>query len=660
MCGIAGYISKMDRPDEGVLHRMLASLGHRGPDQLSGFIEGPAALGTARLSIVDLDGGLQPAVTTDRRVAVVFNGEIYNYREHRDRLIKSGHTFKTRSEVETLLHLYLEQGPDFVTALNGQFAIAVWDGRDNTLHLFRDRVGIRPLFWHVGPSGTIFGSEIKALLAHGAVDPKLNRQAVIQTFRMWTMAGQTTAFSGVKQVPPAHHLAIKDGTVVLRRWWEWPIPGEQVPLTLSSDEEYFEAFRENLGQAVARRRMADVPVASYLSGGIDSSVLAHILSEQAAPDVLETFSIQFDDPEYDETSAQARVASHLGVNNKTVRIGANDIERVFPQVVWQAEAPLFRTAPAPLFHLSQQVHKDGIKVVMTGEGADEVLLGYDLFREVAIRRFWARSPDSEWRGALFRRLYAYIPQFRNPRYQAMVLDFYRPHLADRGDRHYAMAPRWANGAALEHFFSAEMNELSRNSDPISALDSFLPAGYDEADDIDRAQAVECQTLMANYLLSSQGDRMSMAHAVEGRYPYLDHEFIEFAARLPRRVKLRSLKDKFVLRGAYADKLPKEVWDRPKVAYQSPDLKAFFNNGQVPDYVEELMAPERIADVGLFNPRLVEQLMAKGRSFKLPRVGVRDNMACVLILSTMLLDEIFIRKGQNMMSDVKFSNKLQLV
>lgn len=659
MCGIAGYISQ--RPAEAaVLHGMLSAIGHRGPDSFSGFVDGPVALGTARLAIVDLAGGIQPAVSPDRRVAAVFNGEIFNYRELRRELLDSGVELRTNSEIETLLHLYLRHGGAFVERLNGQFAIAVWDGRDGSLHLFRDRFGIRPCFWTRLPDGGLcFASEIKALLAHGAVEARIEPRSLVQTFRVWTNIGDTTAFQGVRQVPPGHVVSFTgDGAEPrLRRFWSWPFPDEVEPLELPSDQAYFQRFRDEFDAAITRQRMADVDVASYLSGGIDSSVVASRLSGMVPN--LRTYSIAFDDPEYDESEAQGLVAAHLGVSHTTERVGAAQIAAAFPQVVWQTETPLFRTAPAPLYMLSRRVHADGIKVVMTGEGADEILLGYDLFRETAIRSFWRKRPDSTWRAALFRRLYAYLPQYRNPRYFNMVMDFYRSTL-DAPDPHFAMAVRWGNGQALEQYFSPAMRDFAAGHDPIADYDRWLPDGYGAADQVSRAQFGETWTLLANYLLSSQGDRMSLAHGVEGRYPYLDNGFVDFAARLPRRLKLRGMKDKFILRQAFRDSLPDAVRNRPKVAYQAPDMKAFFHDGRAPDYVEELLSPERIAAAGFFEPALVSQLAAKGRSHQLARAGTRDNMALTLILSTMLLDEIFVRKARVLASDIVTPENLTLV
>jgi asparagine synthase (glutamine-hydrolysing) len=646
MCGIAGFVSAAGRADDSVLHAMLSAIRHRGPDALGGFVERGVALGCARLSIVDLPGGTQPAVSPDRRTAVVFNGEIYNYRDLRDRLVETGVSFRTNSEVETLLAMYAAHGEDMFRLLHGQFAIAIWDGKRDRLVIGRDRFGIRPLFWTRSGHTVAFASEVKAIAAHPDVALSLDARSLVQTFRFWTNVGDTSAFEGIHQLPPAHYIVIEGSGHRLERYWQWPLSSEVEPLVLADDEAYFEMFVEQMLCSVERRRMADVPIAGYVSGGIDSTVVAMCLQCEMSPERLKTYSVTFEDPEYDEQQAQRLVSDSFGFDHTSVHVRSADIGRVFPDVVWHAETPLFRTAPTPMLLLSRQVHKDGIKVVMTGEGADEVLLGYDLFRETAIRRFWSRDPGSQGRGSLLKRLYAYLPQFRNPRYFNLLLDYYRPTLEDRGDPHYAMAVRWENGRALEPFFSGDMRAFVERYDPVTDLERWLPAGYTSSGDVERAQCVEVLTLLSNYLLSSQGDRMSMANSVEGRYPYLDHRFVEFAARLPERIKLRGMKDKFILRHAFKAVIPEAVRARPKVAYQAPDLAAFISEGRAPEYVEDLLSSKRIAEVGLFDPAQVLRLLDKGKAHKLSRIGTRDNMAFVLVLSTMLLDELFVRRDHS--------------
>jgi asparagine synthase (glutamine-hydrolysing) len=641
MCGISGFFSRNHRADSATLEAMLNVIGYRGPDECTGFVKDGAALGSVRLSIVDLLGGTQPALARDGRVAVVFNGEIYNYRKLMADLELSGIRFSTNSEVETLLNLFLSFGEGMFERIRGQFAVAVWDGRENRLYLARDRVGINPLFWHLDDRGITFASEIKALAARPHIRLRLNPQSLVQTFRLWTNVGDTSAFEGIHQVPPAHYLVFDGRDVRLQRYWDWPLPDTVEPLHFATDSEYTGAFADAFNASIERQRMADVPVASFLSGGIDSSAVAAVFQRQLGNEKLKTYSVTFDDAEYDESEAQRKVSEHLGLDHTSINISPRDISDHFRRIVWHAETPLFRAAATPLFLLSKRVREDGIKVVLTGEGADELLLGYNLFREVAVRRFWSRNPNSEWRGHLLRRLYQYLPQFQNPRYFNLLREFYRQTLIDPDNPHYAMSVRWSGSANLGRYFSAEMREFASSHDPISDLERWLPRDYWRADDISKAQSVEVSTLLGNYLLSSQGDRMALAHSVEARYPYLDDEFIEFCARLPKRIKLRGLADKFVLRNAVKGLLPDEVRKRPKIAYSAPDINGFVVNGRLPDYAADLLSSETISRVGLFDAVQVENLRKRATGSTISRTNFRDNMAFVLVLSTMALHDMFV-------------------
>ena len=657
MCGIAGYLSHRSRADATVLEGMLNAIGYRGPDECTGHVSGGAALGCVRLSIVDLAGGTQPAVSQDGRTAVVFNGEIFNYRQLKSDLEGRGIRFSTNSEVETLLHLHAVYGEGMFERLKGQFAIAVWDGRRDCLLLARDRFGIHPLFWHADDGGMTFASEIKALATRPHIPLTVNPRSLVQTFRFWTNVGDTSAFEGIHQVPPGHFLVYAGKETRLRRFWEWPLPGCVEPLRLSSDGEYFEAFAEALDNAIRQQRMADVPVAGYLSGGIDSSTVTAVFQRQLGAVGLRTYSVAFEDAEYDESQAQRAVAEHCGFDHSTLEVASPDIAENFRDIVWHAETPLYRAAAVPLFLLSRRVREDGIKVVLTGEGADEVLLGYDLFRETAIRRFWGRRPQSRWRGHLFQRLYHYLPQFQDPRHLNALLGFYGSTLADGGDPHYPMAVRWSAGKALEPYFAPGMRAFAAGYDPVEDLERWLPGGYMDADDIAKAQCIEVSTLLGNYLLSSQGDRMSLAHSVETRYPYLDDDFIAFCARLPRNVKLRGLRDKFVLRNAFPGILPEKVQARPKVAYGAPDIKGFVADGKLDGYAEELLSPSAISEAGFFEVGQVGNLRKRATGTHISRINYRDNMAFVLILSTMVLHQLFVKGRQSPTPAIRRSIRL---
>ena len=643
MCGIAGIIAPLSAEvGQQRLQAMLGQIAYRGPDECTGSVGEGFAIGVVRLSIVDLVTGTQPAISGDGKVFVVFNGEIFNYRELRASLAAKGHIFSSNSEVEVLLHLYQEHGTRMAGMLNGQFAIAIWDGNARAIHLLRDPFGIRPLFWWSDGQAFIFASEIKALLANREVSVSVDPRALIETVRFWTVVGERTMFAEIKQVPAGHALTWQRGAARLEHYWSWPFSGAVEPLRLASDAEYYEAFDEALAGAVKRQTMADVEIGAYVSGGIDSSVIVHHLARLGSKRGLSTFSVAFDDPDYDESHAQQAVVQHYGTRHRVTHIATTDIAEGFAAAVLHAETALFRSAPVPMMRLSEDVRAAGIKVVMSGEGADEILLGYDLFREAKIRRFWARNPGSRWRGQLLRRLYDYLPQYKSPRYFNLMLDFYRPTLMQVDDPHYAMAVRWANGKALEACFSRDVQELATANDPVADLERWLPGGYGKADDVERAQAIEAMTLLGNYLLSSQGDRVGMANSVEGRYPYLDLEFVRFAARLPQGLKLRGLRDKFILREAYGGQIPEAVRMRKKFAYQAPEKKAFFPGGTLVEWAADLLRRQRIADDGIFDPTYVEQYCLTPPARDAGRQGFRNNMLFMVVLSTTLLIDRFIR------------------
>jgi asparagine synthase (glutamine-hydrolysing) len=656
MCGISGFTHQGDRQgSKYILASMLEAIQYRGPDSTSGLVGNNYALGNVRLSIVDLIGGIQPAVSDDKKIAVVFNGEIFNYKLLREDLISQGIKFNSASEVETLLHLYIKHGFDFIKLLNGQFAIAIFDQRKDALFLARDPFGIRPLFWGMKNGQLGFASEIKALQQYLQSGLEIDPESLLEVMQFWTVTGDKSSFQGVKQIPPGHYLTFQDKKIALQSYWTPPFANPSGTLKLANEAEYFEAFQSEFSASVARQRMADVEVGCYVSGGIDSSAVACELTSQIGASNLKTFSIGFSDKEYDESDAQRRLIESLGLSNTSITLNDGDIASVFEKVVWHAETPLFRTAPAPLYLLAEQVNKSGIKVVMTGEGSDEMLLGYDIFREVKIRRFWAKNPESKWRGNLMKRLYQYLPQYKNHRYFNLLLDFYRSTLTSDSP-HYALALRWANGRALYSNLSADMQNRVESFNPVSELEKWLPSSYGTINDIEKAQSIELMTLLPNYLLSSQGDRMSLAHSVEGRYPYLDLEFVKFAFTLPQNIKLKGLKDKYVLRQSFGNRLPDAVVNRPKIAYQAPEMKAFFAGGRLVDFAKDLLSPDRIRHNNLFDPASIERLIHVGERANNSRLSFRDNMGFIVALSTSILQEQF----QKMMVIHVSSSTLQCI
>lgn len=641
MCGIAGILAPTaPAPQRAELEAMIGAIRHRGPDGFGFYQQGPVGLAHARLSIIDLSTGDQPMANEDDTVWVVFNGEIFNYVELRAELERLGHGFRTHSDTETIVHAYEEFGDDFAARLNGQFAIALWDVRRQRLVLARDRVGIRPLFYVDDSGRLLFASEAKALqpVLHNGL--RLDPLGLAQVFTMWTTVGEQTVFEGVRSLPPGHLLVVEGGRTTVRPYWDWPCPASDRK-ALDFDEAA-EQLRALLIDSVQLQLRADVPVGAYLSGGLDSSgIVALIRGFTSAP--LRTFSVTFEDPEFDESAHQQAMVNFLGTDHTTVRCTRRDIGEQFPRLVRHAESPVLRTAPVPLMLLSGLVRQSGYKVVLTGEGADEVFGGYDIFKEAKIRRFWARQPQSQARAALLTRLYPYLKHSPVGNV-AMAGSFYGQGLQQTDDPFYAHRPRWATTRRLWNFFSADLKSAVGERDPSDALGAMLPAGFGNWDGLARDQYVEVQTLLSGYLLSSQGDRVAMANSIEGRFPFLDHRVIEFASTLPARFKIRGLTEKAVLRRALAPLLPAEVAGRVKQPYRAPDSQSFFADGKALDYVEELLGVPRLAAAGLFDPTAVRRLVEKCRAGR--ALGFSDNMAFVGILSTMLLHDEFVRTASS--------------
>ena len=635
MCGIAGVVSLGHGDAPGVdLERMIRTLRHRGPDGFGYFRRPDVGLAHARLAIIDLATGDQPMSNEDDSIWVVFNGEIFNYIELRRVLESLGHSFRTQSDTETIVHAYEEYGDSFVNHLNGQFALAIWDSNRKRLVLARDRTGIRPLFVQRDGDRLLFASEIKSILAVSRLPRSLDPEGLAQIFTFWATVGERTPFRGVRSIPPGHLLIVEGGEERLQQYWSWTYP--DVPAAISFDEAA-EELRSLLADAVRIQLRADVPVGAYLSGGLDSSVLVALIRQHS--DVpLRTFSIGFEDAEFDESEYQRAVVSHLATEHTAVRCTRDDIAAVFVRLIAHTESPILRTAPAPLLMLSDLVRRSGFKVVLTGEGADEVFGGYDLFKEAKVRRFWARQPQSAWRPKLLSRLYPYLKY--SPTGNSFSQGVFARGLEDTRDPFYGHSQRWATTRRLWSFFSGDVKAELAAADPVRDLRGQLPPGFDSWEGLARDQYVEAQTLLAGYLLSSQGDRVAMANSVEGRVPFLDHRVIEFANRLPARFKLRGLREKAILRRSVQGLLPPAVLSRPKQPYRAPDSSTFFNNGKPAEIVSAMLDDSRIAEAGYFDPAAVRGLVSKCRAGN--AIGFGDNMAFVGVLSTMIVDELFVR------------------
>ena len=641
MCGIAGILNfGGDAVAPELLGKMLGLLKHRGPDSIGisdGAPDKSVGLGHVRLSIIDLPGGHQPMSNEDGSLWITFNGEIFNYVELREKLIHAGHRFATNSDTEVILHMYAEEGEECTRHLNGQWAFAIWDTGRRKLFLSRDRVGVRPLFYTSTSKSFIFASEIKSILSHPQVQRTIDFEALDQVFTFWCTLPPKTAFDGIRELPPGHSMAIEDGK--LRIWQYWRLDYSSIDAQLG-EEECADRLLGLLTDATRLRLRSDVPVGAYLSGGLDSTVVTALMKQHSASR-LKTFSVTFEDAQFDESSYQQEVSSFLGTEHRSVRCSYQDISNVFPDVIWHTEKPLLRTAPAPLYLLSRLVRSDGYKVVLTGEGSDEFLGGYDLFKEAKIRRFWASDLASRRRPLLLKRLYPYL---RNLQAQSddYLRAFFRVEPVDLSNPLFSHLPRWNLTARLKSFYSDALKCELRSSDRHKEMQETLPDVFARWDGLSQAQCLEATTLLPGYILSSQGDRMAMAHSVEGRFPFLDYRLVEFASTIPPHLRMKVLNEKYVLKRAAGPLIPQSVKKRPKQPYRAPDAMSFYDaRTQAPrgDYIDELLSRERVRKDGIFNPNAVEKLVEKARRGQV--IGAKDNMAMVGILSTQLLLEQFI-------------------
>ena len=637
MCGIAG-ICHIDGPGGvslSAIRSMIGVLGHRGPDETGVYLDDHVGLGHARLSIIDLSSGVQPIHNEDKTLWIVYNGEVFNYVELRQALELKGHRFRTTSDTEVVLHLYEEEGPGCLTQLNGQFAMAIWDAKKKELFLARDRFGIRPLYYTIADNTMIFGSEIKSIFTNKNVTREIDPVAMDQVFTFWTTLTPRTVFKDVYELPPGHYSKISNGKVTFKKYWDIPLCGRREQHALGP-QEVCQRVRELLQDAVRIRLRADVPVGCYLSGGLDSSGTAALVVKNFDSDVR-TFGIRFDDDEFDEGEHQRRMVSHLNVNHTDLRATNEKIGASLPDCLWHCEKPLLRTAPVPLYLLSEVVRKSGYKVVLTGEGADEVFGGYNIFREAKVRRFWARYPNSRSRPELLGQLYPYI--FSNPRLKRTLRLFFAKGLDRTDDPIFSHLIRWENTSRIKALFSQELSKAIGQYDGYEQVRQSLPADYEQADDFSKAQYLEMTIFLSNYLLSSQGDRMAMANSVEIRLPFLDPRIVDFMARVPSKWKILGLNEKHILKRSFEGILPHEITSRPKNPYRAPIRRSLLNN-KAAGYVREVLSEESLKTAGLFDARKVTRLLRKAQAVE--SLSEIDSMALMGVLSSQLVHRQFIR------------------
>jgi asparagine synthase (glutamine-hydrolysing) len=652
MCGIGGIIDYNKKINSrSLVESMLRSISYRGPDESGIYHSQFATLGNVRLSIIDIEGGQQPLSDPSGRYWIVFNGEIFNYKELRLDLEKKGITFKSHSDTEVLVQLYAVYGKECLSSLNGQFSFAIWDKVKEEVFFARDRVGIRPFFYNIQNQVFSFASEIKALFQQKEIPRELSTESLSQVYTYWTTITPYTAFKGIFELPPGHFGVYNRKGMIIEKFWDLAFNKTNTSLSF---EDAKEQFHELFSDAVRIRLRADVEVAAYLSGGIDSSATVAYIKE-IEPGILNTFSIGFDEKDFDESDYQNEAAKYFDTSHKSMTCSSKDISDSFNKVIWHSEIPMLRTAPAPMFLLSKLVRSNNIKVVVTGEGSDEILAGYDIFKEAKIKRFWASQPDSKIRPLLFKKLYPYLTQMKdlNP---SVLRMFYGYKLEDIDNPFYSHLLRFNNSNHIKKHFTAGVKDELKDYSVFKELLNRLPEGFNSWNQLAKSQWLETTVFMSGYLLSSQGDRMGMANSVEGRYPFLDYRVIEFCASLPDDFKLKGLNEKYFLKKVLNNKIPESILKRQKQPYRAP-IKSVFLSNHSSDYVRTMLAESTFTAAGIFDYNSISGLISK-----IEKTGVSseiDNMVLTSVISTHLLHSQFI-ENKNEEFKPKDLNNLKII
>lgn len=595
MCGIAGmvYTNGEGAVSESLVHRMCETIVHRGPDDEGIFVKGGVGLGMRRLSIIDLAGGHQPVFNEDRSVWIVFNGEIYNFPELREELLKRGHTFRTHSDTEVIVHLYEEMGSDCVTKLRGMFAIALYDERRRKLLMARDRLGKKPLHYALDRGRLLFGSEIKAILEVAPELAAINQPALLQYMYFGYVPDPLTAFTNIHKLPPGHLLEFEDGKIHVRQYWELPQYGTRAP---RSEEECLEEMEQRLEEAVRIRLIADVPLGALLSGGTDSSVVVALMA-RASSRPVKTFSIGFRDEDFNEAQYARMVAKKFGTDHHEL-IVEPDVLATVETLSRSLEEPFGDSSMLPTFYVSQMARKH-VTVALSGDGGDEIFAGYGRYGVHLRRQIFERVPD--WARRFYReQLYPRLPgDMRGKKFSYNVSLPWKERYVDG----ISFVPSFERDMPL---LSDEFRAVMQNG---NKPENVMYRYFDQApatDPVSQMLYVDTKTYMVADILTKV-DRMSMATSLEVRVPILDHIFVEWATGLPADWKIRHGQLKYILRKlAERVGVPPEVLHRPKQGFALPLVH--WIRHELKDLILTVLLDPATLQRGYFQPRGVQQLL----------------------------------------------------
>ena len=608
MCGINGiaFSSESGRTvSRPQLEAMRDVVRHRGPDDEGIFIDRNVGLGHRRLSIVDVAAGHQPMTNEDGTLHIIYNGEIYDHAAYREWLESRGHVYKTHCDTETILHLYEEHGVDCVKHLRGMFAFAIWDQRKQELFIARDRLGVKPLYYYHADDGSLyFGSEIKTFFAAGALKPELNYNALPDYLANHAPSGSKTLFHGVKRLLPGHTITWRDGKIQLGRYWD--VSFSKAKDEGHSDRDYIEQWKELFRTSVKLRLMADVPLGMFLSGGIDSSAIAAVMSTMV-DDPIKTFSVAFHEREANELEYARLVAEKYKTDHHEVIVSPEDFFKALPNLIWHEDEPLAHPSSVALYFVSRLASQH-VKVVLTGEGSDELLAGYARYWKTIQNLAWGERYHNLTPGLLkngVRNALAALPNSSRAKQKLLRTFLTRePNIQSLYLDNFAVFP----SNTLRPLLTAEARERAGYLDPYMVIHKMLETGPAESL-LDRLLYADIKTYLHELLMKQ--DQMSMAASIESRVPFLDHKLVEFTCSLPERLKLRGSTTKYILRESMKGVLPDAILTRPKMGFPVP-IGAWFR-GPYGYLLDEFVLGSRALDRGIFEPDFVRDLVRRHRT-----------------------------------------------
>ena len=614
MCGLVGFIDMRSerKPEQALLARMTEKLVHRGPDSAGYFVDHYVALGFRRLSIIDLESGDQPIYNEDGSVVLLCNGEIFNYVELKKVLIQKDHSFRTKSDVEVLLHLYEEHGIDFLDKINGQFSFVIYDRKSRRLLLARDHFGINPLYYTIVDDLFIFASEIKAILEHPKVPREVDLTGLDQTLSFPGLVSPRTMFKGIQSLKSGHYVVVQNGAVSMTEYWDLDYPPLGVASASKSENEYVDELKDLLSRSVEYRLQSDVPVGFYLSGGLDSSLIGALINQVAPNTRRHSFSIGFTDADISETKHQRLMAQFTrSIHNEIIFDWSEIVDRL-SQMIYHCECPVRESYNTCSMALSAAAKDAGVKVILTGEGADELFAGYVGYRFDSFRDRESKSYDLET---------ALEDELREKLWGDRDFFYEKDHLTLR--------------EVKRALYSARVNELYPEFDSFNhgLINKERLRGRHP---LHQRSYLDFRLRLSDHLISDHGDRMTLANSVEGRYPFLDIDVVEFSTRIPPDLKLHNYTEKYILKRVGENLLPREIVEREKFGFHAPGSPYLLQHGI--EWINDMVSHDRIKRQGYFNPDVIDRLRAEytQSDFKL-NLPFEDDLLIIVLTFGIFLD-----------------------